>query len=970
MYPEEMSSIVNHLPLGIPNEQLIAQPTVSAVGPDIIIGDTSRSAKAVLIPIESMDTRRRELGKTTFIAGGHFIDRHRADLIHRITNVDPVVNELYRKDLLTGGERDNIMRPRHPEEKMRRLYVIIKHRYDRKMEEVYHSLYKHNPRVIDDLNIQEDESQLEKAGGHFIDRHKEDLIHGITYVDRVIDDLYRNDLLTVEKRDYIMRPGEPEEKMRRLYESIRGRDKEEVYHSFYDYNSRVIIDLKMREDESQLEEAGGHFIDRHREDLIHRITDVDPVVDDLFHKRLLRMGHWHYIRKPREPEEKMRRLYEIIREQDYRDKEEVYNSFYKYNPYIIEMQEDEPQLEEGLGVTFIDRHRSDLVIRITDVDPVLRDLRDQKLLTQEQYDDVVKKPTNWKKMEELCDVISHWEDAGKYKAYITLRRLNKHLITDLEVKDRMWREVKLPKVRAGGHFIDRHREDLIHRITNVDPVVDDLFRKRRLTVEERDNIMRRGEPEEKMRRLYEIIRDRDYWDKEEVYRTFYKHNPRVINDLKMREDEPQLEEAKSQESETSMMGNTGVKEDDLSCKLCDQSQGSGKVITPTLIHSTYRLSMTSPGLFRCSESGIQFQVTQPVTIEYEVDSWCNYTEILQNLHSGYEIIGPLFNIRSTLEPNVVTAVYLPHCLCLGGFKGAKSLIKCFHYKDDNLVLESPSRIDAMYAVLENPTFSGIGVILYPLTLLKEGIINLIPCHGMVLLFYNTITRDDLTYKYKLHLYLLPNIRTVEKEVEREEARHSCRRIYKPPQTESVYFKKKYRINGPQTAHVIPKTLLFESDRLCKLYSYIEIKIIGEKNTEVNVSVHPEAKDITVWEAMVSAEEMIDVPSEMSKSTIQPGGLQHLPEENDHFVDKHRAYLIRKISDIAPVLDTLEELHLLTHEQCETVSHQKTNPEKMRKLYDYMKGWGNDDKDKVYQALGEHNQPTIEHLENLCRSALT
>ncbi|CAJ0966102.1 unnamed protein product [Ranitomeya imitator] len=174
------------------------------------------------------------------------------------------------------------------------------------------------------------------------------------------------------------------------------------------------------------------------------------------------------------------------------------------------------------------------------------------------------------------------------------------------------------------------------------------------------------------------------------------------------------------------------------------------------------LSIRSSGLFCCSESGIQFRVTQPVTLEYEVDSWSNYTEILQNLPGRYEIIGPLFNIKSNVEPNVVSAVYLPHCLCLGGFKGEKSLIKCFHYRDDNMAFETPSRIEAMYAVMENPTFSCIGIILYPLRLFKEGIIKRIPCHGMVLLFYSTIIKDDLNHMYRLHLYLLPRIRTVEK----------------------------------------------------------------------------------------------------------------------------------------------------------------------------------------------------------------
>ncbi|XP_073510635.1 NACHT, LRR and PYD domains-containing protein 12-like isoform X2 [Phyllobates terribilis] len=401
-----------------------------------------------------------------------------------------------------------------------------------------------------------------------------------------------------------------------------------------------------------------------------------------------------------------------------------------------------------------------------------------------------------------------------------------------------------------------------------------------------------------------------------------------------------------------------IEEDDMSCKLCEKSQESLEVITPTMIGSTYRLSVRSSGLFRCLETGIQFSVTQPVTLEYEVDSWSNYTEILQNLPEKYEIIGPLFNIKSNVGTNVVSAVYLPHCLCLGGFKGEKSLIKCFHYKDDNMAFETPSRIEAMYAVMENPTFSCIGIILYPLRLFKEGIIKRIPCHGMVLLFYNTIIKDDLYHMYRLHLYLLPRIRTVEKEVERDKKNTLFQRIYKPPQTETVYSMKNYRINGPENANVCPETLLFES---CppEVYSFTEIIAEGETSTKINLSILSEDKDDPIWKSLVSAGEMINLPSAMS------GRSRPHPAQSVHFLDKHRAELISTIPDTSRVLDDLLDLQLLNNEQYNTVLtlSQKTPEEQMRKLYDYIRGFSNEDKDKVYQSLKTYHHPIIKKLKN-------
>ncbi|XP_066450116.1 uncharacterized protein [Eleutherodactylus coqui] len=560
---------------------------------------------------------REELQQDVMEARRHFIDRHRADLINGIKAVGQVADDLYRKGVLKKKERNYITRPGNPEEKMRRLYESIRDWDDRDKDEVYQTFYEYNPRVIIDLKMQEAESQLEEGlGVTFIDHHRSDLIRRITDVDPVLRDLRDQKLLTQEQYDDVVKKPTNRDKMRELCDVIshwEDAGKYKAYITLRRLNEQLIKDL-------QRNDTGGHFIDRHREDLIHRITNVDPVVYDLYRKGLLTVEERDNIMRPGHPEEKMRRLYESIRDWDYWDKEEVSNSLCKYNPRVIDdlkILEDEPQLEEGLGVSFIDRHRSDLIREITDVDPVLRDLRDQKLLTQEQYDDVMEKTTNREKMRELCDVISHWEDAGKYKAYITLRRLNKHLITDLERNytffphlaktgsplrtKGLWgtgtsydfenhleqaggclsawdsdTETIMELMRrcptTGVHFIDRHREDLIHRIKAVDPVVYDLYCKDLLTVEEWDYIRRPREPEDKMRRLYEIIRKLHYGDKEEVYRTFYKHNPRVIDDLKIQEDESQLEEEESQKRDQLQMSAAWMAVDNLNCKLCGKVQ--------------------------------------------------------------------------------------------------------------------------------------------------------------------------------------------------------------------------------------------------------------------------------------------------------------------------------------------------------------------------------------------------------------
>ncbi|XP_072273264.1 NACHT, LRR and PYD domains-containing protein 1a-like [Pyxicephalus adspersus] len=174
----------------------------------------------------------------------------------------------------------------------------------------------------------------------------------------------------------------------------------------------------------------------------------------------------------------------------------------------------------------------------------------------------------------------------------------------------------------------------------------------------------------------------------------------------------------------------------------------------------YRLELQSAGLFLCSKTKIKFQVTCPIIIEYEVESWRNYHNLLQNPDTQYEILGPLFNVKSPPEPGVISAVYLPHCLCSEGFADYAVSVTCVHFKDDNIILEKPSKVESYYVVLENPTFSPIGVILSFLTRIKDGITNHVPVHGMVLI-YNGIIGDPDHQKHRIHLYLMPANLSVE-----------------------------------------------------------------------------------------------------------------------------------------------------------------------------------------------------------------
>lgn len=82
---------------------------------------------------------------------------------------------------------------------------------------------------------------------------------------------------------------------------------------------------------------------------------------------------------------------------------------------------------------------------------------------------------------------------------------------------------------------------------------------------------------------------------------------------------------------------------------------------------------------------------------------------------------------------------------------------------------------------------------------------------------------------------------------------------------------------------------------------------------------------------------------------------------EHFIERHRKSLIDRVTAVSPILD---ELHgdVLQPEQYDTIRSQRTSQEKMRSLYDCVRGWNVACKDKFYAALKKHEQHLVADLE--------
>ncbi|XP_045142020.1 apoptosis-associated speck-like protein containing a CARD [Echinops telfairi] len=90
-------------------------------------------------------------------------------------------------------------------------------------------------------------------------------------------------------------------------------------------------------------------------------------------------------------------------------------------------------------------------------------------------------------------------------------------------------------------------------------------------------------------------------------------------------------------------------------------------------------------------------------------------------------------------------------------------------------------------------------------------------------------------------------------------------------------------------------------------------------------------------------------------------LSSLAPAGPHFVDRHRAALISRVTAVGPVLDALYA-HALTDEQYEEVRAEATNPARMRKLFSFAPAWNLTCKDRLLQALRDTQPYLVEELE--------
>ncbi|NWX00661.1 CARD8 protein, partial [Caloenas nicobarica] len=349
-----------------------------------------------------------------------------------------------------------------------------------------------------------------------------------------------------------------------------------------------------------------------------------------------------------------------------------------------------------------------------------------------------------------------------------------------------------------------------------------------------------------------------------------------------------------------------------------------------------RAHLPGEGVFQCSITGLSFEVKSAVTVTYRYATWTRH--LSKGDQETWVPAGPLLHI--VVQPGVVRAVRLPHFICLAEDVDTSP---CFiaHFESGNMTLQRPTRLIAFSAVLDNPSFSLLGVLWRRL----RSSLNSFPMHSLVLIFQQLSAADTT-----LHLYLIPDDKSVKQAVEEQERNWNSKLIPKPSPFNPLFFGCSYRVTSTSFVVMTPNVKLpfcYKSPKEQQLFVEIYISNMVE---EMSFLMTDTRNGTEVWRASLRSGD-INLPTRDSKTF-----------SGEAFVKKHQTELCSRMRQLPNILLHLRDANVINSDEEEEVQGQDTNKRKNRVLLDLVEKKGLKAQEQLYQILQIKDPYLIADLE--------
>nr|XP_015296803.1 PREDICTED: caspase recruitment domain-containing protein 8 isoform X3 [Macaca fascicularis] len=354
--------------------------------------------------------------------------------------------------------------------------------------------------------------------------------------------------------------------------------------------------------------------------------------------------------------------------------------------------------------------------------------------------------------------------------------------------------------------------------------------------------------------------------------------------------------------------------------------------------NTYSLRFPTAGWYLWSATGLGFVVRDAVTVTIAFGSWSQHLALDLQHHEQWLAAGPLFAV--TAEPEeAVAEIHLPHFISLQGEVDVSWFLVA-HFKDEGMVLEQPSRVEPFYAVLDNPSFSLMGILLR----IARGTRLSIPITSNTLLYFHPHPED-----IKFHLYLVPSDALLTKMIDDEEERFCGVRLQTSPPVEPLTFGAHYIVSNSAHLEIIPTELKLsyrspgEIQPFSKFYA-------GQMKEPIQLEITEKRHEILVWKTVVKP---VDIQLGAAPSPPAFSGAA--------FVRENHRQLQARIGDLKGVLDDLQDNEVLSENEKELVEQAKTRQSKTDALLSMVEKKGDRALELLFRSLSERDPYLVSYL---------
>ncbi|KAL4647641.1 hypothetical protein GN956_G8063 [Arapaima gigas] len=266
------------------------------------------------------------------------------------------------------------------------------------------------------------------------------------------------------------------------------------------------------------------------------------------------------------------------------------------------------------------------------------------------------------------------------------------------------------------------------------------------------------------------------------------------------------------------------------CQAIQQNENYDYVTPRKLTRGRLLLLLEDEGTYKCSITGLVFEVSQKVQIQYSILSWSKYGMFLKD---SWKLAGPIFNIDC--DPSILKSVQFPHTLCLAD-QDSKVTFSILHVKNSDPLIEPTVDHSGSHVKWTVTSLSPVGPIVQTPQLAEH--------HGVVLVYKEVCQRPSCSFRVYLATNNHSDIKDITKAVRNSKKKYV--KIEKPPTCQKLLEEnKKYRLTSEPEGEIAPVDLQFTM-AVVKIKGYFEA--FFEQPPPFKLSVIEADSGQTVWTA--------------------------------------------------------------------------------------------------------------------------